>query len=211
MESSPHRKSVAQCYEEEKSPWMTCKQVYRSSRCYKRFLHLLGSGIKASHVSFYWASKGIACLFLTPRYCNLHGPVKISSYGPWMDSVYRFSGYRYRSTLGWLVHLGLAITCWFQRLTIDPEERPVICSNQETLLQTRILVTAQETSQREFPDFFVTSSWFSLHSWPVAGRKKLGNPWKGKREMGLSLTTSRFSFFLVSVVNQSLLWAVTCG
>ena len=27
---------------------MTCKQVYRSSRCYKRFLHLLGSGIKAS-------------------------------------------------------------------------------------------------------------------------------------------------------------------
>ena len=23
-----------------------------------------------------------------------------------------------------------------------------------------------------FPDFFVTSSWFSLHSWPVAGRMK---------------------------------------
>ena len=27
-----------------------------------------------------------------------------------------------------------------------------------------------------FPDFFVTSSWFSLHSWPVAGRNKgIGN------------------------------------
>ena len=50
-----------------------------------------------------------------------------------------------------------------------------------------------------FPDFFVTSSWFSLHSWPVAGRKKemLGRRCQVVFSFMMSWRVNRWKIFLI--------------